>query len=54
MSVVDLWQEAMDVAKRERAVARFPETVALYGRLEMIARAELELATALEKMGVKP
>ena len=54
MKMSEIWHDVMDKYKLYRSVCRFPETVALYGRAEMVARAECEMAEALEKMGVKP
>lgn len=52
-SLAEYWQNVMDYHKLNRARARFIETAAIYGRAEMMARAELEMAEAQEKAARK-
>ena len=47
------WQGVMDQQKQRRAEAKFVETKAIIGRAEMMARAEIEMAEALEKKGAQ-
>lgn len=42
------WYGVMDLQKQRRRQTRFPEAAALYGRAEMMARTEVEMAEALE------
>jgi hypothetical protein len=53
MNMVMYWMDVMDTQKKRRAEARFPETAALYGRAEMLARSEVEMAEAEEKARAK-
>ena len=42
------WQARMDYYKESGARAQFPGAKAIYGRAEMMSRAELEMAEAEE------
>jgi hypothetical protein len=47
------WQKRMDYYKESGAKAQFPGAKVIYGRAEMMARAELEMSEAVEKAGAK-
>jgi hypothetical protein len=54
MKISDFWRENMDVTKDIRRATKNLQAQIAYSRYEMIYRAELEMAEALEKRGAKP
>ena len=53
MKFSDYWRDVLDEHKQRRAEARFKEIAVIYGRAEMMARAEVEMAIAIEKAEAK-
>jgi hypothetical protein len=48
MKMSDYWRGVMDLQKQRRAESKFIGAAVLYGRAEMMARAEAEMAEAVE------
>lgn len=53
MRMSQYWQGVLDHHKQHSAESKFLESKALYGRMEMLARAEIEIAEAIEKVEAK-